>query len=160
MKKILISITGAAALILAGAAMADPQHGQHTAHGEKAAEGPTLVLQAYAKAIADEDVAAMGMMVASEGTAFTIFEGSGANIGWADYRDHHLAPEFANPDLKFHTYQYQDITTQSEGGLAFSTFSIKMGYTYKGEDKSRTGRGTAILKRQDGAWKIIHLHTS
>ena len=155
-----MGITGAAALILAGAAMADPQHGQHMAHKEKAVDGPTLVLQAYANAIEAEDVASMGKAVASEGTDFTIFEGSGANMGWADYRDHHLAPEFANPDLKFHTYQYQDIITQSEGDLAFSTFSIKMEYTYKGEDKSRTGRGTAILKRQDGAWKIIHLHTS
>lgn len=160
MKKILISITGVAALALAGAAMADPQNGQHMANEEKAVDGPTLVLQAYAKAIGEQDVAAMGKAVASEGDAFTIFEGSGANVGWADYRDHHLAPEFANPDLKFQTYQYQDISTQSEGDLAFSTFSIKMEYTFKGEDKSRTGRGTAIMKRQDGAWKIIHLHTS
>ncbi len=127
----------------------------------KAGSGtPTLVLEAYSTAIADKKVDEMAKYVAQKGTDFTVFEGAGANFGWANYRDHHLAPEFANSDLVFHTYAYKDINTHRVGDLAYSTFSIEMVYTYKGEGKSRTGRGTAILRYIDGAWKIIHLHTS
>lgn len=123
-------------------------------------EAPTQVLMAYSRAVSDKDVAAMERNVAAEGADFTVFEGSGANTGWASYRDHHLAPEFANSDLVFHTYAYENIKTVVSGDLAFSTFSIKMVYTYKGEDKSKTGRGTAMLKRFGKTWKIVHLHTS
>ena len=162
MRTLLIITTSVLGLALATHnAAADPEH-QHGAehHDMNAMDAPTQVLQAYANAIASENVAEMETYVASKGKAFTIFEGKGANVGWADYRDHHLAPEFANPDLTFHTYKYKDIATHTEGDLAFSTFSIEMVYTYKGEDKSRTGHGTAILRRHDNAWKIVHLHTS
>ncbi|MDQ7019772.1 MAG: nuclear transport factor 2 family protein [Robiginitomaculum sp.] len=155
---------GALAFMLsANMAIADQMHQQDTVHHDKAdmaMDGPTQVLRSYGKAIADKNLVEMGKYVAANGNDFTIFEGSGANTGWADYRDHHLAPEFANPDLTFHRYEYTNIKTHSEGNMAFSTFSIEMAYTYKGENKKRTGRGTAIFERRNGKWKIIHLQTS
>ncbi len=163
MKTNLYLITGAMTFLLATPlAMADEGHSHGMQHQKAAntADAPTQALMAYADAIASESVDEMANYVAADGKDFTIFEGSGANYGWSDYRDHHLAPEFANPDLTFHTYKYNDIITQSAGDVAFSTFSIEMAYTYKGEDKSKTGRGTAILKRFGDTWKIVHLHTS
>ncbi|PHS21918.1 MAG: hypothetical protein COA85_12250 [Robiginitomaculum sp.] len=155
---------GALAFVLsASMATADPVHKQDTAHHEKegmAMDGPTQVLRGYGEAIANKNLVEMGKYVAAGGDEFTIFEGSGANTGWEDYRDHHLAPEFANLDLTFHRYEYKNIKTHSEGNMAFSTFSIEMDYTYKGENKKRTRRGTAIFERQNGKWKIIHLQTS
>lgn len=102
----------------------------------------------------------MEAFVLPNGTDFTIFEGKGTNIGWADYRDHHLAPEFANKDLVFTRYEYKDYKTNISGDLATATFTIDMAYTYKGEDKSFTRHGTAILRNINGTWKIAHLHTS
>ncbi len=148
------------ALSATAAPGADPVH-QQAGHGQATGrDAPTRVLLAYAQAINAKDIAAMGRLVMDKGDGFTVFEGSGANTGWADYRDHHLAPEFANPDLVFHTYAYENIRTRHDGDLAYAIFSIKMDYTYKGERKSRTGRGTAILTRDADAWKIVHLHTS
>ena len=153
---LLASFTG----FCAPAASADPVRDVTPLEQLAGQDAPTRVLLAYAQAINAKDVAAMGRLVAVRGKDFTVFEGSGANTGWADYRDHHLVPEFANPDLVFHTYAFENIKTRRDGDLAFSTFSIKMVYTYKGEKKSRTGRGTAILTRDADAWKIVHLHTS
>jgi len=118
------------------------------------------VLKSYSAQINSKDVAAMEKYVLADGTDFTIFEGKGTNIGWADYRDHHLAPEFANEDLVFTRYEYKDYKTNVSGDLATATFTIDMAYTYKGEDKTFTRHGTAILKKENGTWKIAHLHTS
>jgi len=144
----------------APAVNADPVH-TYTAQ-ERAAglDAPTQVLLAWAQAIGDKDIAAMGKLVMDKANDFTVFEGSGVNTGWADYRDNHLAPEFANPDLVFQTYAFDNISTSQDGDLAYSIFSIKMVYTYKGEKKSRTGRGTAVMVRDGDTWKLVHLHTS
>ncbi len=138
---------------------ADPVQ-EHTREQSDGLDAPTQVLMAWARAINSKDVAAMGQLVMDKGDAFTVFEGSGSNSGWADYRDHHLAPEFANPDLVFHTYAFENIRTRHDGDLAYSIFSINMDYTYKGERKTRTGRGTAIMVRDGDVWKLVHVHTS
>ena len=118
------------------------------------------VLKQYSDQITAKDVAGMEKYILAEGTDFTIFEGKGTNTGWADYRDHHLAPEFANEYLVFTKYEYGDYKTSVSGTLASATFTIDMAYTYKGEDKTFTRHGTAILKNINGTWKIAHLHTS
>ena len=117
-------------------------------------------LESYAKLIDAKDVAAMEALVLPDGLDFTIFEGKGKNIGWADYRDNHLAPEFDNPDLVFTQYEYSNFNTNVSGDLATATFLINMAYIYKGKDSAVTRNGTAILKNLDGSWKIAHLHTS
>ncbi len=117
-------------------------------------------LESYARLIDTKDVAGMEAFVLPDGLDFTIFEGKGKNIGWADYRDNHLAPEFDNPDLVFTKYEYSNFNTNVSGDLATATFLIDMAYTYKGKDSAVTRNGTAILKNVDGNWKIAHLHTS
>ena len=123
-------------------------------------ENIETVLKSYSDQINSKNVDAMEAFVLPSGTDFTIFEGKGTNIGWADYRDHHLAPEFANEDLVFTKYEYNNYKTNVSGNLATATFTIDMAYTYKGENKVFTRHGTAILKKVDDTWKIAHLHTS
>lgn len=118
------------------------------------------VLNNYSQQINAKNLASMESYVLASGTDFTIFEGKGTNIGWADYRDNHLAPEFGNEDLVFTKYEFTDYRTNVSGDLATATFSINMAYTYKNEDKAFIKHGTAILKKTNGAWKIAHLHTS
>ena len=118
------------------------------------------ILDSYAGQVTAMDVTAMEEYVLTEGLDFTIFEGKGTNIGWTDYRDHHLAPEFANEDLVFTKYEYRDYKTSVSGSLATATFTIDMAYTYKGDDIVMTKHGTAILKKVGENWKIAHLHTS
>ncbi len=127
---------------------------------EQEARAVEAVLNGYSAQINSKNVAAMENYVLAGGTEFTIFEGKGKNIGWADYRDNHLAPEFDNKDLVFEKYQYKNFKTSVSADLATVTFAIDMAYTYKGERKEVTRNGTAILKKVGGEWKIAHLHTS
>jgi ketosteroid isomerase-like protein len=146
MKILLLPLIGS--LVLSGAAIADDT-------GDVEA-----VLEAYSAALAAEDVAAAETRVLSEGTEFTIFEGSGRNIGWADYRDHHLAPEFAADGFDIAVYDWRDYAIHVDGDTATATFTIRMEYSVHGEDRERDASGTAILTRTGDGWRIRHLHTS
>ena len=119
-----------------------------------------LVLEAYSGALSDEDVVQAERWILPEGTDFTIFEGSGSDIGWAEYRDHHLAPEFAAEHVEFHIYDWSGYSIMADDGLAFATFDIRMEYAVRGEARERDAHGTAILVRTENGWRIKHLHTS
>ncbi len=126
----------------------------------KAAQDVAAVLENYSGAIVGKDLALMETYVLADATDFTIFEGKGANLGWADYRDNHLAPEFAGDDLIITKYAFTGFETKVSGDLATATFLIETAFSHHGEATERTQRGTAILKNIDGVWKIAHLHTS
>ncbi len=117
------------------------------------------VMENYSKQITAKDLKAMEAYVLADGDDFTIFEGKGTNIGWADYRDNHLAPELADEDLVFTKYDFINFKTNVSGDLATVTFSIDAAYNYKGKEASHMRHGTAILKKIDGQWKIAHMQT-
>ncbi len=149
--------------VLPAAAWAGPGHKAEHSHEmmqEKNQSDVAKTLRAYALALQISDLPGVESHVAKEGTEFTIFEGKGANIGWADYRDNHLAPELNNPDFKITQYEFAKITDTVSGDWASATFAINMSYTYKGEAKNSNSRGTAVLKQENGKWVITHLHTS
>jgi ketosteroid isomerase-like protein len=120
----------------------------------------SAVLESYSLALAAEDVGAAETWVLAEGEDFTVFEGSGRDVGWASYRDHHLAPEFASEDVSFQVYDWSGYTIRADGNVGVATFDIRMEYSVRGEDRERDGHGTAILSRTDDGWRIRHLHTS
>lgn len=114
-------------------------------------------LNSYAAALEAKDIDGIGAVVTED---LLMFEGAHVNRGWADYRDHHLAPEMKEFSDGFR-YAFDEVETASEGDLAWATFK----YTIHAEsDKGAYdggGVGTAILERgDDGAWRISHLHTS
>jgi hypothetical protein len=120
----------------------------------------TAVLENYSGALAEESVSEAERWVLSDGEEFSIFEGSGSDVGWSVYRDHHLAPEFAAEHVTFHVYDWSGYTVHADNNLAFATFDIRMEYEVRGEARERDGHGTAILVRTADGWRIKHLHTS
>jgi uncharacterized protein (TIGR02246 family) len=89
----------------------------------------------------------------------TIFEGSGINRGWADYRDNHLGPEMKS----FENLQWAhgNIVVHMLGeSAAYVTadYSIK----YKSGERSVDGGGIAthVLVKEQGQWKIRHSQTA
>ncbi|GEM_PF-4351448 len=116
-------------------------------------------LQNYARQVTTKDLQAMSKYVLTDGEDFTIFEGKGTNIGWADYRDNHLAPELANKDLVFTKYEFTNFRTFVDGDLAAASFTIDAAYTYKGKAAAHKSHGTAILKKVDGQWKLAHMQS-
>lgn len=91
----------------------------------------------------------------------TIYEGTGINNGWADYRDRHLGPELkAFSNLQFgHTETKVTMMPGGQSAYATSRYTIK---ARMGErDLDSEGLETLMLARMpDGAWKIRHSHTS
>ena len=118
------------------------------------------VLENYSGALSAEDVVEAERWVMADGGDFTIFEGSGSDIGWAEYRDHHLAPEFAAEHVTFHVYDWSGYSVRVDQDMAFATFDIRMEYEVRGEARERDAHGTAILVRTGDGWKLSHLHTS
>ena len=141
-------------LTIAGSLLASAPAFAHEEHDIEAA------LEAYSGALAAEDVTEAEAWVLADDDEFTIFEGSGTNIGWADYRDHHLAPEFAAEGFDIDVYDWHSYDIAIDGGLAVATFTIRMEYVSHGEARERDAHGTAILTRTDNGWRLRHLHTS
>lgn len=89
----------------------------------------------------------------------TIFEGSGINQGWVDYRDNHLGPELKSfQDLQ---WAHSNIVVHMLGDSAAyvtADYSIK----YKTGDRTVDSGGIAthVLVREQGSWKIRHSHTA
>lgn len=91
----------------------------------------------------------------------TIYEGTGINNGWADYRDRHLGPELkAFTNLEFgHTDIKVTLMPGGQSAYATSRYTIKakMGERELDSEGLET---LAVVKMPDGSWKIRHSHTS
>jgi len=123
------------------------------------AEAAQAVLQAYSAAINAEDIDAMAAQVVAD-ERFSVIEGAGTNSGWADYRDHHIGPEFASERIDFHVYGYDNIDVRVGHLFAYATFTYAFEATLDGEPYNKEGRGTAVLLRTPEGWRITHIQTS
>lgn len=111
----------------------------------------------HAEAIEKRDLAALDKLYADD-PELLIIENAGADKSWKEYRDHHLAPELA--DAKDLRYRYTNIRVEVEGALAWATFGYELHLALKDKPIDVVGRGTMVLRKQAGAWKIVHSHTS
>ncbi len=88
----------------------------------------------------------------------TIIEGAGLDRSWVNYRDHHLAPELK--EFKDFRYRPSDIEVTVEGDQAWVMFRYALAATMGERTIDNVGRGTMILQRVNGQWRIRHSHTS
>lgn len=142
----------------------DAMHEMHRMHQDgydSAADkdAAASVLRAYSEAINAESIEAMEALVIAD-DRFSVIEGRGTDIGWANYRDHHLGPEFASERIDFHSYAYDNIDVRAGHIFAYATFTYAFEATLDGEPYNKDGRGTAVLQRTPEGWRIRHLQTS
>lgn len=77
--------------------------------------------------------------------------------GWAEYRDQHLLPKLqAFTQLR---YAHTRVEVVVRDGVAWAAFRREMS-SAAGNVPAAKGRGTAVLERTDGHWRIVHLHVS
>lgn len=137
------------------------------AHGTPAAARPDTVLRGEAARVGAAvralfaaaergDVAALDTLYA--GDSLTVVEGAGINRGWADYRDHHLAPELK--EMKGFRYRPFEIEARVSGDLAWAMFRYALQADVNGRAIDALGRGTAILERRGNRWVVRHTQTS
>ena len=115
------------------------------------------VLESLATYAQAGNLDAMGSLYAP-GRGVHIIEGAGVNHGWEDYRDHHLAPELAS--FENFEYRYFSIEPVVRGDVAYSAFRYELKADTPSGHIEVEGRGTAVLERIDGSWKVVHIHTS
>ena len=149
-----------AALLLTSPAAVAAQH-DHPAPARAAAASPDeaqvhATLEALFRAVETGDMAALDTLYA--GDSLTVVEGAGIDRGWANYRDHHLAPELR--EMSEFQYRPAEIEAHMGGDLAWAIFR----YTIRGRagerDLDLVGRGTAILERRGSRWVVRHTQTS
>ena len=103
------------------------------------------------------DLMSVGEMYSPE-RGVHIIEGAGVNHGWEEYRDDHLEPELqAFQNLE---YRYFAIEPQVRGNIAYAAFRYELSADTEDSQIDIEGRGTIILEKMDGQWKIVHIHTS
>jgi ketosteroid isomerase-like protein len=87
-----------------------------------------------------------------------IIEGAGVNHGWKEYRDSHLKPELES--FENFSYSYFDVEPHVRGDVAWAGFRYELSVDTARGHIEMEGRGTAVLERMDGDWRIVRTHTS
>lgn len=133
-------------------------------HFSASARAVITTLENYAQAVTSNDLSRIKPLLVQQGDEFTYFEGTFVNVGWQSYYDH-MAPEMALFEKP--SYRMTDIRPFVRGNLAYATFTWAMDVTVV-SDKfeggrhpvAMNGKGTAVLSKTGGQWKIRHLHTA
>ena len=115
------------------------------------------LLEQEAVAFEKGDVEALNKMWANDEWV-SVFESGGADIGWANYRDHHLIPEMK--ELKNTKHTLSDIKVRVAGKTAWATFKYSLSGDLKERHIDVNGLATAVLEERNDRWLIVHRHTS
>lgn len=147
-------------LVVAGLFAAGSLRAQATrvANPSDGAEMPRVAatLRALFTASERNDLVALDSLYA--GDSLTIFEGTGVNRGWMDYRDHHLGPELK--EMKNLQYRPSGLEVHVAGSTAWVLFRYTLKADVNGRAADVVGLGTAVLERRGAAWVVRHMQTS
>ena len=119
---------------------------------------PTAVARAYFAAMDSSDLDAAEALFASESS---VFERGGVEGDWAHYRAHHLGPEIDGVSSFETTLQEPEEGQSDDATMAFVTWPIEYRIELK-DERVIESRGTVtfVLVREDGRYRIRHLHWS
>jgi len=120
-------------------------------------EAVRAVIEEVAAGMQAGDFASLDTLF-TDGRGLHIIEGAGVNHGWADYRDNHLAPELEGFDN--FSYRWFAIEPLVDGNAAWAAFRYELAADTESAHVEVEGRGTIVLQRRDGRWRVVHLHTS
>lgn len=115
------------------------------------------VLKSYKTSIERLNLAGVEQLFAPDNQ---VIESGKVEGGYADYRDNHIGPELGH----FASFQFSDyaVTVRLEGSIALTTETYR--YTIKLKDKpepiERQAVATSVLKKSEGQWKIVSMHSS
>ena len=144
------------AMLLASASLRAQGVGAASPPAGSDASRVAATLQALFAASERNDLAALDSLYA--GDSLTIFEGTGVNRGWTDYRDHHLGPELK--EMKNLQYRPSGLEVHIAGNSAWVLFRYSLKADVNGRAADMLGLGTAILERRGTGWVVRHMHTS
>lgn len=87
-------------------------------------------------------------------------ESGGQNEGLDDLVEHHVEPE--KDALEFLELDFANIEIHFEGGFAWAVAdtAVKGKVRSSGLEFDKTGYQTFLFRHIDGAWKVVHTHSS
>lgn len=88
------------------------------------------------------------------------FESGGQNIGLDDLVTNHVEPE--KDALEYLSLDFSNITIYFEGDFAWAIADteVKGKVRSSGVEFDKTGHQTFLFRYIDGAWKVVHTHSS
>ncbi|HEV8369519.1 MAG TPA: nuclear transport factor 2 family protein [Pyrinomonadaceae bacterium] len=160
-RKFNVGVVAASSAILLGLVAFSASHVSITTARADDEAAVRDALMKNALAFEKNDVA-MASQVWANDDSLSVFENGRANLGWTDFRDHHLAPEMSG--MKNTKYNFADMKVHLAGKTAWTTFkySISADVVDNGQTRhvDRGGLGTAVLEERSGQWRIVHWHSS
>lgn len=87
-------------------------------------------------------------------------ESGGQNVGLDDLVKRHVEPE--KHSLEFLQLDFSNIVVHLEGEFAWAIAdtAIKGKVRASGKEFDKTGYETFLFRKMDGAWKVVHFHSS
>lgn len=119
---------------------------------DESSETRTVIAQ-FEAALQKRDIEAVGRLVSPD---IVVFENGYRNDGWADFRDHHLVPEFKAPPTPYIT---EIVKVEASPTMAWGY--SKMSRSLPGRSDRRADVwSTYVLRKEAGQWKIVALNWS
>ncbi|NNL88061.1 MAG: SnoaL-like domain-containing protein [Marinicaulis sp.] len=116
---------------------------------------PEAVVDAYGAALRAKDATALRALLAPD---VIVAEGGGAERSVEEYAGHHMPADMAFTAAVDFSLKKRDLI--ENGDLATVVSESQIHGTYKGENVHSRMMETMVLRRDDGRWRIVHIHWS
>jgi len=118
-------------------------------------QAPAKTVLAFHQALKEGDHAKVDQVLADD---VMIFEGGGVERSKAEYAQHHMSADMAY--LKEMSVETLEHHVKVDGNVAVSMARSKVNGSYKGKTVAHEGMETITLLKQNGQWRINHIHWS
>jgi ketosteroid isomerase-like protein/mono/diheme cytochrome c family protein len=138
-----------------GAEAGHTEASAHSHHGEADGAAPVAVVEKFGAALAKGDLAAAESLLDPQ---VLILESGGAEQSRAEYMGHHAGADAEF--LRAATMRPGRRRVGVEGDLAWVGSESELHAREDGKPVTLLSTETMVLRRHDGAWRIVHIHWS
>lgn len=115
------------------------------------------VLSSYKNALEKLDVAGTDVLFVANSQ---IIESGKVEGTYQNYLAHHIGPELGHfTSFKFDNYK-AEVTIVNDHAFAVETYNYTIVLKKDGSEIKRNGVASSFLKKENGKWKIVHMHSS
>lgn len=115
------------------------------------------VLSSYKEALENLDVKGTDVLFVSNSQ---IIESGKVEGTYQEYLAHHIGPELGDfSSFKFDNYKVE-VTVTGDYAFAVETYNYTIVLKKDNSEIKRRGVASSFLKKENGSWKIVHMHNS
>jgi ketosteroid isomerase-like protein len=115
------------------------------------------VLLSYKNALEKLDVKGTDVLFVANSQ---IIESGKVEGTYQDYLAHHIGPELGDfTSFKFENYKVE-VTVTGDYAFALETYNYTIVLKKDNSEIKRRGVASSFLKKENGEWKIVHMHNS